>query len=119
MTRAEHIERLKAIREYCCAKKDRASLDFAIQSLEIDEAYQIEYEKKAGWIPLSKKWPPLETEVITSDDHDNLDIMTLYYDEGEEGGYGFEDTYGNIHEVDTIAAWIPAPEHFKGEENNG
>lgn len=45
MTRQEHIERLKAIRNYCCAKRDIESLDFAIESLEADEAYQLEYER--------------------------------------------------------------------------
>lgn len=44
MTREEHIERLKAIREYCCAQKDRESMDFAIESLEA-EARREAHEK--------------------------------------------------------------------------
>lgn len=55
MTRQEHIERLKAIRNYCCAKKDIDSLDYAIASLETDEAYQLEYENRSGkWEQINK-----------------------------------------------------------------
>lgn len=107
--------------EYCATSNEVIkNRIFSILSKHMGEELGEETvaEEQSAWIPMSQKWPSVNTEVITSDEHGNIDIMTMYYDEGEDGGYGFEDTYGNIHEVDTIVAWQAAPKHYK-ENGNG
>ena len=44
MTRPEAIKQLKEHTQYCIGGKDLIALNIAINSLEIDEKYQLEFE---------------------------------------------------------------------------
>ena len=121
MDRKEHIERLKAIRNYCCAKKDIESLDYAIASLETDEAYQLEYEKPSGkWIPVNDYLPVTEDEVlvtyIVNGNYKKRYVETANCFNGEWSS--INDEYRIPNTKIEILAWMELPKPYKMESED-
>ena len=78
------------------------ALDFAINSLKVDEQYQLEYERKAAgqWIDVHDKMPEKGIN----------DFVLCCF----ENGYVDTCTRGYLQESEKIIAWMPLPEPYKG-----
>ena len=87
-------------------KKVIEALDFAINSLKVDEQYQLEYERKAAgrWIDIHDKMPDYDLDfVLICFGNGFIDVATTDYVLDYEGS-------------NQIIAWMPLPEPYKGAE---
>ena len=75
-------------------------------------------DKPSGkWIPISKRFPDISTEVLLCD-RGKCYVVSLEFEEYSEdgGGYYWEDSHGDFFECEDDQAWQPLPKPYVVEE---
>lgn len=123
MTRKEAIETLKANYPDACYEQLREAVDMAISALEKPEP---------KWIPVSERLPEEDGEYLVlyhiqskykpyvydvrlfANNLYKIDEYDFYDKKGQKGWVYYDREYG-FCEDDSVIAWMPLPEPYKGE----
>ena len=100
-------------------ERGKQALEMAINSLKVDEAYDLMYENPDGWIPVTEKLPKDHEEVLIYLSTNRITIglynsHVLPLKPYKPIGWGVN-AQTAVHNFcsDDVIAWMPLPEPYK------
>jgi len=104
------------------------ALEMAINSLKVDEMYDLEHEKA---MDICEKWNPLGSDengmIIGSLPDEGEDVLVTVYGQVEIDSFGCDFEYDECegesrfewfcenNDIEEVKAWMPLPKPYKGE----